>query len=296
MFFDMFKPEDFYRNFDTDYFLFAQEINRANLDNRELFESIQKKFPWVEEKSYRLSILMQIRFQTLLCINTLFELIFNLLPDEKGYIPDKELILRMNMFKELKPSEIANWVNGKVSKLDQLQKPIEYKNGEVKELAYHLFYVGKAKSQDVDESIIHLLEMLKIMGKEIAETSEINSFKHGMRGVVDQKFFSILNKETKLDLLKFDFSEAISFYSYDKNENCFTMNIKSLDLERNENLTVIASLLMKAIINPRKKIFHQNEKKEEIINVLITEDLVQKLSSSSLGHFSLRFSNCKEKS
>lgn len=204
MFFDMFKPEDFYQNFDTDYFLFAQEINRVNLDNRELFESIQKKFPWVEEKSYRLSILMQIRFQTLLCINTLFELIFNLLPDDNGYIPDKELILRMNMFKELKPSEIANWVNGKESKLDQLQKPIEYKNGEVKELAYHLFYTGKAKSQELDESINHLLAILKIMGKEIADTSELNTFKHGMRGVIDPKIFSLLSNE-KQEILKFDF-------------------------------------------------------------------------------------------
>lgn len=295
MFHTIFKPEDFYKNFDSDYFLFAHEINQANLENRALFESIQKKFPWVEEKSYRLSILMQIRFQTLLCINTLFELIFNLLPDKNGYIPDKELILRMNKENALSPLQIRNWVNGQKSDLEALQRPIEYKNGEVKELAYHLFYLTESKSEKLDESILHLLNMLKVMGKEIADTSELNSFKHGMRGVIDPKKFSLGSKDKDRELLKFDFSEAISYYNYHSDKKCFTMHFKSLDLERNINLTVFATLLIKAIITPRKKLFHENEKKEEIINVFITEELVQKLSTPSKGHFNLRFSNCKEK-
>lgn len=92
---------------------------------------------------------MQVRFQTLLCINTLFELIFNLLQDTDGYIPDKELILRMNKSIEFSPSEIANWINGAKSKLDKLNDPIEYKNGKVKELSYHLFYLTKDKSDEI---------------------------------------------------------------------------------------------------------------------------------------------------
>lgn len=293
MIFDVFKPEDFYRNFETDYFLFAQEINKENLDNKKLFETIQKKFSWVEEKSYRLSILMQTRFQTLLCINTLFELIFNLLPDHNDYIPDKELILRMNMFNELKPSEIANWVNGKESKLDALQKPIHYKSGEVKELIYHLFYLGEPKSEKLDNSISHLIEMLKLMGKEIADTSELNSFKHGMRGVIDSKTFSLLG-EKKQELMKFDFKEAIHYYQYHSGKKCFTVHFKTLDLERNSYLTVYATMLMKAIVTPRKKLFHINEEKEEITSVHITEENVKQVASASSGSFHLKFSNCKK--
>lgn len=294
MFFDVFKPEDFYRNFETDYFLFAQEINKENLDNRKLFETIQKKFSWVEEKSYRLSILMQIRFQTLLCINTLFELIFNLLPDQNDYIPDKELILRMNMFKELKPSEIANWVNGKESKLDALYKPIHYKSGEVKELVYHLFFLGKPKTSELDQPVSNLIEMLKIMGKEVADTSEINSFKHGMRGVIDPKIFSLGDKGK--ELLKYDFKEAIHYYEFHKDKKCFTVHFKTLDLQRNTNLTVYATLLIKAIITPRKKLFHPNEDKEEITSIHLTEENLKQVSSTFPGSFHLRFSNCKEKS
>lgn len=293
MIFDVFKPEDFYRNFETDYFLFAQEINKENLDNRKLFETIQKKFSWVEEKSYRLSILMQIRFQTLLCITTLFELIFNLLPDKDGYIPDKELILRMNMFKELKPSEITNWVNERKSKLDLLKEPIHYKSGEVKELIYHLFFLGRTKSTELDETSSNLIEMLKIMGKEIADTSEINSFKHGMRGVIDPKIFS-LHSQVKQELLKFDMKEAIQYYQFHSDGKCFTVHVKTLDLQRNTYLTVYASMLMKAIITPRKKLFHPNENKEEITSIHISEENLKQVTTTSPGHFHLKFSNCKE--
>jgi hypothetical protein len=295
MFYTIFKPEDFYKNFETDYFLFSQELNRSNLENKDLFNTIKQKFSWVEEESYRLSVLMQIRFQTLLCINTLFELIFNLLPDENGYIPDKELILRMNSFQELKPSEIAYWLNGEKSKLDKLLQPITYKNGDVKELIYHLFYFGQPKTDDLAKSVSNLVEMLKVMGKEISDTSEINSFKHGMRGVVDPRYFKILNKETEEDIMNFDFSESISFYSYHKKEKCFTINYRKLAQERDYNLTVYASLLLKAIVTPRKKSFHKNETKEEIINILISDENLEQVATTSEGQFHLKFSNCKKK-
>lgn len=91
------------------------------------------------------------------------------------------------------------------------------------------------------------------------------------------------------------FKEAIHYFQFHSDKKCFTVHFKTLDLQRNSNLTVFASLLMKAIINPRKKIFHKNENKEEIINVFITEEIVKSLSSNSKGHFHLKFSNCKEK-
>jgi len=67
-----------------------------------------------------------------------------------------------------------------------------------------------------------------------------------------------------------------------------------LDLERNINLTVYATLLMKAIINPRKKIFHQNEKKEEIINIMISKENLKQVAETTSGTFHLKFSNCKK--
>lgn len=294
MFYTIFKPEDFYKNFDSDYFLFAQELNQFNLENRGAFDAIQKKFIWVEEDSYRLSLMIQIRFQALLCVNTLFELIFNLVPDKNGHLPDKELIIRMNTFQELSALEIANWVNRKESKLNKLLKPIQYKNGEEKDLIYHIFYLGKPITEDLSHSVTNMIEMLKIMAKEIADTSELNSFKHGMRGVIDPRYFKILNKEYSKDLLSFDFKESISYYTHHKKEKCFTVNIKKMDPKRGYNLTVYASLLIKAIINSRKKLFHPNETKEEIISVLISDENLKQIQAYSTPHFSLKFSNCKK--
>ena len=202
----------------------------------------------------------------------------------------------MNMDRKAFSSlEISNWVNGKESKLDAFQKPIHYKSGEVKELVYHLFFLGQPKSPDLEQSVSNLIEMLKIIGKEIADTSELNSFKHGMRGVIDPKFFSFLGAD-KEELLKFDFKEAIHYYEYHKDKKCFTVHVKTLDLQRNTNMTVYATMLMKAIVNPRKKLFHKNENKEEITSIHLTKENIKQIASNSPGTFHLRFSNCKEKS
>lgn len=293
MFFTIFKPEDFYKNFDTDFFLFAQEISRANLENKNLFTSIKEKFNWVEEDSYRVSIKMQIRFMNLLCINTLFELIFNLLPDNDGYIPDKEVILRMNRFKELKPFEISNWVNGRKSVLDKLLDTITYKNNEINEVIYHLFYLGQPRTEEVISSVKILIQMLKEMGREISDTSELNSFKHGMRGVIDPRYFKILNNDTGMDLLKFDFKESVSYFTYHNKEKCFSINYSALDSDRDYTLTFFASMFIKSIVTPRKKLFHKNEKKEEIVKFFFTEEHLEKVVSHNKPYSFLKFSNCK---
>jgi hypothetical protein len=54
-------------------------------------------------------------------------------------------------------------------------------------------------------------------------------------------------------------------------------------------------LLLKAIVTPRKKSFHKNETKEEIINILISDENLEQVATPSEGQFHLKFSNCKKK-
>lgn len=293
MFFDMFKPEDFYKNYNPDHFLINQELFKLNLGSPEKSHLIKSKFPWIADDSIQYSLKMQVRLNTLLCINSLFELVYNLLPDGSDYIPDKELVLRMNKEQQFTSLDLTYWIKGGVSKLEALNHTITYSDGRIGDVISHLFYFGRRNEGKVAESTAYIMLILKELAGEISNTEELNAFKHGMRGVISSNFFKIKDKENQKDLLNFDFSNSHSYYTFHKKGQCFSMNFKSLDLERCYTHTSFATLLIRNIILPRKHLFFKNHP-EEVTSYFFTKEHVDLIAKSSLGLKSMTFSNCKK--
>lgn len=273
----MFNPLEFYHGFQVNHFDYKQINNHflLNLPEDQMQPLIDEVFKGTKEEFLR-SVKSDIRLTFLLSIETLFELIFGLLPDDNNHLHDYTLI--KNLVKKIPYyEEIRKFNKGEKSKLDWLQEKVKFGNGETGPFIRHLFYCGQWKnniSESIQNSLPVIEQALRILAQELTHREELNSYKHGLRNISALKSLSILDVKTHKEHLKFDLNDSVTIYSYNKKKRLHEFLTKQFDPERDIALTHFASNLINNIIQPRKTLHKtRNHKGGDPLMFFYEEDL-----------------------
>ena len=284
----MYRPEEFYHGFQVSHFDYKQLNNRflLNLPDEEIKKLIQPVVNGSKEEFLR-SVKGDIRLTFLLSIETLFELIFSLLPNEKNQINDATLIYRLV---EKKPyyEEIRKFSKKEKSKLDWLKKDINFNNGRKVPFLRHIFYFGLWKDEiveSVEKSLPVIEDALRILAQELSNREELNSYKHGLRSIPFMKSLILAEPETLKEKIKFDMGDSVTIYSHNKRTGVREFLTKQFDPERDMALTHVASNLINNIIQPRKAL-HKKGKSEDTLPIIFFFD--EDLKKASEAHVQIQ--------
>lgn len=247
-----FEPEEFYKTFNLNHFDIKQRYNSYLLDlGDDKVKELNRPLSFVSEEDFKTSLKLDIRFTYLLAIETLFELVFSLLPEEGKVVREFQIIERLIDDKR-HYSEIRKFSKGEESRLDLLSKELDHKDIQGTFLRF-LFYRGitdPSLNDDVNSSLMIIDQVLRTLASEIADRSEINAHKHGLRGVSVWKGFGFANANNLEDKVEFNIEDSVSYLS--KSKGGYQFLTKALDPERDIKMTRLVSNLIRNIINPRK--------------------------------------------
>ncbi len=258
----MYTHKEFYKNFQVNYFDYKQCSNEHLLSlDYEKLASIAGQLIDYDAKAFRLALKMDVRMTYLLSIDTLFELIYALLPDKKLQLMDKKIVEQLNR-KNQYVFELIKYMDGKPSNFRKLLDTIIYTNDKSSSVMRYLFYLGIFETEHEDkiqESVIAYGEAIKFFGKEILESrDELNSFKHGLRLIPFIKELHIADQENRSNKLSIKVEESLSFQT--SNKTIKTLHTKSLDYKRDLSLTYFVSNMIYNIITSRRYKYVDNSK------------------------------------
>ena len=250
----VYTAKQFYDYFQVNYFDYKQSnneflLNRSSEDMKSLCEDVVG----YDEKAYKRAIKIDIRLTYLMAVDTLFELVFALLPDTKGNLRDKDIVSTLTSGKQYY-SELREYVNGRPSRFDILENQVNYTGGKSCTALRYIFYDGLFETEyedEIIESVAAISDALKFFAKEInGNRTELNAYKHGFRVV---PFFSNISfKDLKTGKgFEIDMSESISFLTENKVER--TIHAKPLDYKKDIALTVYVTHLINNIIAIRQR-------------------------------------------
>lgn len=219
-----------------------------------------------EYKEFELALRTQIRFLTLQSIDTLFELIFNLMPDTKPvtYYDDRivEQLLRKKSFtKDIetisKESERIKWFDSELDK--------NYTIG------MHLFYFGSKEGEihdlgerELANSLKNIQKALIILAQEIPTKSELNAFKHGERAFPYIAGMIFTNSDHS-NMVRVDLENNITFFDRSlENKNQMSIRIKETNSMSDFGKLILTTKLIENIILLRRHVFTKKNTPTEI--------------------------------
>lgn len=279
----MFQYPEFYHGFQINHFRYKQLINKRFFDlSDEEINSILDETDTGSKEELIKSVKIDIRFTFLLSVETLFELIFGLLPNDKGEINDAMLlkkIVEKNFFYE----EIRKFNNREKSRLDLLEKDYIICNKKIPFIR-HLFYFGifgEELLNSIDNSLLIVRQLIPVLAEELAFREEYNSYKHGLRGISHISKLSIMDVDSDQNQIDFNFDDSLTFYSFNKQTGEHQYLTKALDWQKDIIQTEIVTKLINNIIQPRKTMYNKNKIKGDLpIYFLMEDDLTYALKSN----------------
>lgn len=287
----MIPPEYFYKGFQLNHFDNKQLSNQFLLElSDEKIKEITKHVLNSSVRDFKRSVKIDIRLTFLLAVESLFEMIFGLLPNKNGLIEDKYLLYNLS-----KPSynseDIRNYANNEKSKLDFLHEKIKYKDGRLSIFMRHVFYFGiqaVERENEIESSISTLEKTLRILAKELSIRDELNSYKHGMRGINFFKKLIMKSVDKPDSTIEFGVDESVTVFSIDKQTNSPAFFVKSLDTSRDIELTTITANLIYNIIYLRRVYFYPG--KELPLFFIYNDDQINAASKENVQIQNLRYS------
>lgn len=253
----MITNRDFYKYYQTDFFKIQQLINEDVLENIEEWQKrLKPKLVGSENTDLAKLVKSNIRITYLHCIDTLFELIFGLYPRE-GKILDQELAITIAKNNdEFNKKRIAGLAEGNENMLEEISRPITFRSTTIPLLQYIIFYQIEKESivegsgyQNIVNSIGPVLELLIMYAKDLADKSEYNSLKHGLRIYPFSGFFQIRERNSQKPIAGIDFIDALQYMFETKEE--YIIVTKNFDCKRDIRLTILASKMIWNIIKIR---------------------------------------------
>lgn len=280
----MFQYPEFYHGFQINYFRNKQLINKRffDLPDTEINKILSETDTGSKEELIK-SVKIDIRFTFLLSVETLFELIFGLLPNEKNEINDA-MLLKKIVEKNLYFEEVRKFNNDKPSKLDLLEKECLILNRRIPFIR-HLFYFGIFNDElieMIDNSLITIRQLIRILAKELTFREEFNGYKHGLRGIAHYSKLSILDVENQEVQAEFNFGDSLTFYSFDKKTGEHQYVTKVLDWQKDIIQTEIVTKLINNIIQPRKAIYDKERIKGDLPIYFFTEEDLTNAENSNV--------------
>ncbi|VXD13400.1 hypothetical protein [Marinoscillum sp. 108] len=248
------KHIDFYRGFQSKFFLNKQKLNENN------FNSVSSQTDSEEPKELLNTIRIDSRITYLTSIETLFQLIIALKPSDK-YNADERVLINLSK-KSFYYKDIRDFSSEKESLFDFLLETYKARNGQLYLKAKHIFYFNLApESYDelsfIDKSLNSIIDILRTLAADLSDRREYNAYKHGMRIFPVWTKFGIATKDMK-NKVEFDLNDSFTLMEYDFETNKTTsITIKS-DLKRDFLMTELVTALIDSIIGTRKKYFSKD--------------------------------------
>lgn len=255
----MIQAKSFYEGFQINHYDIKQINNKKLLElPKDEIATVTNQLINGDPKEYFRTIKMDIRFTYLLAIETLFEIIFSLIPENDNQSNDHQ-ILKFLTRKKDHYKELRNYANDSPSKLDKLNRKALLRNGEESDLWSYMFFLGLGGnefSHSINSSIDTIKNALKLFAKDLSDRDEINGYKHGLRGIRHLVSFQLGPKEVpNKTYMNFATEDALSFYSFDKETNEHVIKSMEFDHERDIKMTHLASNILYNIIEPRKYLY-----------------------------------------
>ncbi len=233
-------------------------------------------------------------------IETLFELIFALLPKYKNQLEDVNILANLSSSdwraNNKRIEEISENDNG----LDFLDATMNV-NAQTISLARYLFYYGvlpdnqsipKAYLDSIDSSIESIKYGLKIVAKEFIERNEYNSYKHGLRIIPILSKFYLGNPETKETLAEWDLKDSMTYLHFprDKNSNVeIEMITVAFNTNRDLGLCIFCAHLIANLILLRRSGLRLAKKDEKIQILFFKKEEISKINNISVPMSKLHF-------
>ena len=285
----MLTSKEFYQGFQADYFAYRQMRLKNELDSlpNNPVSFSQPIFDYSVDDHLR-SVKIDIRQTYFQAIETVFELIFSLKPNN-GVIYDEQILSnltkRKNHYEEIR--KFANDEGGLEFLDDELDFGIQTKVTALRYLFYG--FLEKELNGRLPESLLAIRKILKIIAIEISDRKEYNSYKHGLRIFPSGNTFAIYDHKTKEKVIDWDIKDSMTFIDEDDKTGKVEMITKLFDPVRDINLSIMCNNLISNIIMIRRTSYEQKPKTVGI--VLFNSNDVERLSRHNVKIQDLKLSS-----
>lgn len=292
--------EIFFNSFQYNFFEYKQSSIEYLMErSSEELKEIAGGTANYSEEDFKRGLKMDARLTYLLAVDTLFELVFALLPSKKLEIMDEKIIDQLNRNNKYFP-ELVKLLSDKPNDFKKLKYTINYNDGYSCDVLRYIFYDGLFNTEfekDISTSMIVMHEAILFFAKEALDNrAEINSYKHGLRLLPTFGSLIISNSSDKGKNVEFDLKNSIAFQT--KNKNTKTIHSIPLDYKKDVQLTYFISQMLHNLFQTRRRKYRKAENNEGTFFVAFTENSLSDARKANLsaGIFKLNFPIGKENS
>lgn len=286
----MLDPKVFYSRFMVNYFDFKLTYLRYALKNYSEFHLADVILQYSDE-DFLFAIRSDIRQTLFQAIETVFEMIFALVPDEKGFIADTDILRTLSK---------GEFHYNKIKKISENQKELDFlfeevllSDGESVPLIQYIFYFGLYKNDEIQERIKLSLDAIRngllILAKEFSDRDEYNCYKHGLRIIPALNFFKISRVDNNEKIADWDLSDSMTYFKEFEQANTTQFITKVFDTDRDMGLIRLCSDFLWNIIKIRNAAFNEaprsDSKKSPIEVFFFDKDLIK---SANKQHASIQ--------
>lgn len=283
-------PLLFYETFQINYYDYKQLSYKyllENLNSAKLDDIIID----YNEIEYERAIKSSIRQTYFHAIETMFEMIFALIPNEDGTIKDRDILqnISSSKFPYDNIEKIAN--NNGLTFLDKLMT-VKTSNISV---AHHIFYLGLG-GNDIESKIIESINAIKsfliLTAKDFADRREYNSYKHGLRLIPILKKFNLTDPKSGKIKLEYDLEDSLTFYSENRKNGDVEFITKTFDTNRDIKMTSVISNIIWNIVRIRRVLYFPKTGSDSVNIIFFDKDNIEQANRQNvkLKDFKLKFS------
>ena len=278
-------PKIFYKSFQVNYYDYKQLSLKYILENTDKL-NLDKVVLDYNKKDFERAIKSSIRQTYFHAIETLFELIFALCPNQDGLINEVEIIRTIS---------ISRFPYKRIEGIAKDEKNLEFLDQEIHAgdkkftLGHFIFFIGITKKEmvkELNDNLEVIKHGLKILAKDFSDRREYNSYKHGLRIMPALKSFTLASPTNKDLKLTWDLEDSMTFYTENKSGELEFIT-KTFDSDRDINMTSFCSNLIWNIITLRRARFFKD--KQEIPILLFDKDSIDKAQKQNVKIQDLKY-------
>lgn len=283
------NPRFFFKAYLVDHFLYKQATLKNILDQySSLKPTVLSGVNDVDDAAYLQTIRMEIRSTYFQSIETLFEMLFALMP-RNGVIDNENLWYNISTSDwKANYKKISDIAKGDLSFLDLTVAASEQHSESFSQYAF-FFGGAEAKEHDrIDASIPVVRNIIEVIAKDFSDRNEYNAIKHSIRLLPIMKTWEIITKAGEGRRFSFDLTNSMTFLR-EEPDGSLVHHTKMLDTERDFKMSLLVVRLISNLIRGRKTFFF---KQMEPLYTFSEDDYnLANKSDVSIDHLSIRVSS-----
>ncbi len=267
----IFDPKIFYEKYLSKYHFTKATYVKSILDDISKYEKdfFGEKLDEQSRLEFEKSLKADLRQTYFHAVETVFELFFALNPKGRKVLDDRFVLFRMTNAKWSDNYEVIKKIAEQPDYLDFLFDEIEFLGHQIS-VGHYLFYMGifsKDKFPEqlfsqINESIEAIQYGLQIIAKDFTGKEEYNAYKHGLRIIPATSKLMAGNAENLEIIAEWDLSDGMSYYRKHKDPDTMTVVTKLFDPERDYQMILFCSNLIKHMIKYRQIAFDPEKDKK----------------------------------